>query len=186
MQVLLAAAGEPWETDVVQSLQRPGSTLTLVRRCMDVPDAVATAASGQADVVLFGPGLPGLDADAIARVREAGAIAVGLVSSVAGSAEADPESSARLQRLGVSCVLAWPDLDALPAALAAADAAASGEDGAAFAGPRAGFRADGLGVTGGEFGVKGSATPRGRLIAVWGPAGAPGRSTVALGLAAEL
>jgi MinD-like ATPase involved in chromosome partitioning or flagellar assembly len=186
MQVLLAAAGEPWETDVVQSLQRPGSALTLVRRCMDVPDAVATAASGQADVVLFGPGLPGLDADAIARVREAGAIAVGLVSSVAGSAEADPEGSARLQRLGVSCVLAWPDLDALGAVLAAADAAASDEDGAAFAGPRAGFRADGLGVTGVEFGVEGSATPRGRMIAVWGPAGAPGRSTVALGLAAEL
>ena len=44
MQVLLAAAGEPWETDVVQALQRPGSGLTLVRRCMDVPDAVATAA----------------------------------------------------------------------------------------------------------------------------------------------
>jgi len=186
MQVLLAAAGEPWETDVVQSLQRPGSTLTLVRRCMDVPDAVATAASGQADVVLFGPGLPGLDADAIARVREAGSIAVGLVGSVAGSAEADPEGSARLQRLGVSCVLAWPDLDALPAALAAADAAAADEDGAAYAGPRAGFRADGLGVTGGGFGVEGSATPRGRMMAVWGPAGAPGRSTVALGLAAEL
>jgi MinD-like ATPase involved in chromosome partitioning or flagellar assembly len=182
MQVLLAAAGEPWETDVVQSLQRPGSTLTLVRRCMDVPDAVATAASGQADVVLFGPGLPGLDADAIARVREAGAIAVGLV----GSAEADPEGSARLQRLGVSCVLAWPDLDALPAALAAADAATSDADGATLIGARTGFRADGLGVAGGEFGVEGSATPHGRMIAVWGPAGAPGRSTVALGLAAEL
>jgi MinD-like ATPase involved in chromosome partitioning or flagellar assembly len=185
MQVLLAAAGEPWETDVVQSLQRPGSTLTLVRRCMDVPDAVATAASGQADVVLFGPGLPGLDADAIARVREAGAVAVGLVDAASDSDAANEEGSARLQRLGVACVLAWTDLDELPAALAAAEAAAPDPD-SGRTGPSAGFRADGLGVNGGEFGVEGSATPRGRLIAVWGPAGAPGRSTVALGLAAEL
>ena len=182
MQVLLAAAGEPWETDVVQALQRPGSGLTLVRRCMDVPDAVATAASGQADLVLFGPGLPGLDTDAIAQIREAGAVPVGLVGSTADPA--DDEGSARLQRLGVSCVVAWTDLDELPAALAAADAADPGLDGAG--GTATGFRAGGLGVAGGEFGVEGSATPRGRLIAVWGPAGAPGRSTVALGLAAEL
>ena len=184
MQVLLAAAGEPWETDVVQALQRPGSGLTLVRRCMDVPDAVATAASGQADLVLFGGGLPGLDTDAIAQVREAGAVPVGLVGSTADSAE--EEGSARLQRLGVSCVVAWTDLDELPAALAAADAADPGLDGSAGSGTATGFRADGLGVAGGEFGVEGSATPRGRLIAVWGPTGAPGRSTVALGLAAEL
>ena len=187
MQVLLAAAGEPWETDVVQALQRPGSTLTLVRRCMDVPDAVATAASGQADLVLFGPGLPGLDTDAIARVREAGAVPVGLVGSAVDADDAaDGEGSARLQRLGVACVVAWTDLDELPAALAAADAAALGLDGSAGSGGAVGFRADGLGVSGGEFGVEGSATPRGRLIAVWGPAGSPGRSTVALGLAAEL
>jgi MinD-like ATPase involved in chromosome partitioning or flagellar assembly len=191
MQVLLAAAGEPWETDVVQWLQRPGSSLTLVRRCMDIPDAVATAASGQADVVLFGPSLPGLDADAVARVREAGAMAVGLVGSGADGAD-DGTDSAHLQRLGVACVLAWSELDELPAALAAADAATreggpaggglDGIDGAV--GDR--FRADGLGITGGSFGVEGSATPVGRLVAVWGPAGAPGRSTVALGLAAEL
>jgi MinD-like ATPase involved in chromosome partitioning or flagellar assembly len=189
MHVLLAAAGEPWETDVVQWLQRPGSNLALVRRCMDIPDAVATAASGQADVVLFGPSLPGLDADAVAQVREAGAAPVGLVGSGPDGA-ADGTDSAHLQRLGVACVLAWSELDELPAALAAADAASKqgghadldGVDGAN--GDR--FRADGLGVTGGGFGVEGSATPVGRLIAVWGPAGSPGRSTVALGLAAEL
>jgi MinD-like ATPase involved in chromosome partitioning or flagellar assembly len=191
MQVLLAAAGEPWETDVVQWLQRPGSNLTLVRRCMDVPDAVATAASGQADVVLFGPTLPGLDADAVARVREAGAVAVGLVGAGSDGPD-DGTESTHLQRLGVACVLAWPELDELPAALAAADAAARrgdqggpGIDGADGTGGDR-FRADGLGVTGGSFGVEGSATPVGRLIAVWGPAGAPGRSTVALGLASEL
>ncbi|MGL5856854.1 MAG: AAA family ATPase [Angustibacter sp.] len=32
----------------------------------------------------------------------------------------------------------------------------------------------------------GSAVDRGRVVAVWGPAGAPGRSTVAIGLAAEV
>lgn len=187
MQVLLAAAGEPWETELVRWLQRPGSTLSLVRRCMDVPDAVATAASGQADVVLFGPGLPGLDADAIAQVRDAGVVAVGLVGGGGDSTEDAAAGGAHLQRLGVACVLAWNELDDLPAALAAADAARRGDDGGTD-GPGLGdrFRADGLGVTGGQFGVEGAATPVGQLIAVWGPAGAPGRSTVALGLAAEL
>jgi MinD-like ATPase involved in chromosome partitioning or flagellar assembly len=190
VQVLLAAAGEPWETDLVRWLQRPGSGLTLVRRCMDVPDAVATAASGQADVVLFGPGLPDLDADAVSRVREAGAVPVGLVGAGAEADQGDTAGGAQLQRLGVACVLAWTELDDLPAALAAADAAArrgvDGGRGSGTTGTGDRFRADGLGVTGGEFGVEGAATPIGRLIAVWGPAGAPGRSTVALGLAAEL
>jgi Mrp family chromosome partitioning ATPase len=192
MQVLLAAAGEPWETDVVRWLQRPGSPLTLVRRCMDVPDAVATAASGQADVVLFGPRLSGLDTDAISRVREAGAAPVGLVGPGGETDPDDAAGSAHLQRLGVSCVLAWTALDELPAALAAADAVVRegyddrrAVDGVATrSGGR--FRADGLGVNGADFGVEGAATPVGRLVAVWGPAGAPGRSTVALGLAAEL
>jgi MinD-like ATPase involved in chromosome partitioning or flagellar assembly len=36
------------------------------------------------------------------------------------------------------------------------------------------------------FGVDAAASPTGTVLAVWGPTGAPGRSTVALGLAAEL
>ncbi|MDQ3627467.1 MAG: chromosome partitioning protein [Actinomycetota bacterium] len=174
MQVLLAAAGEPWETDVVQALQRPGCGLTLVRRCMDVADAVATAVSGQADAVLFGRALPGLDSDVVARVVEGGAVPVGLVEDVEG-----PDATA-LGDMGMVCLVHRSALDDVAGMVQRArqpttDAAAHPSSGALA--PASSDEA---------FGVDGSPLPVGRVIACWGPTGAPGRSTVALGLASEL
>lgn len=174
MQVLLAAAGERWETDVVQVLQRRGCSLTLVRRCMDVADAIATAASGQADAVLFGRALPGLDSDVVARVAECGAVPVGLVEDVDG-----PDATAFVD-MGMVCVVHRSALDDVarlvqrarqPASDRPAQASSSAADPAP---PEEGF------------GVDGSFLPVGCVIACWGPTGAPGRSTVALGLAGEL
>lgn len=174
MQVLLAAAGEPWETDVVQALQRPGCGLTLVRRCMDVADAVATAASGQADAVLFGRALPGLDSDVVARVVDAGAVPVGLVEDTEG-----PDATA-LSDIGVACIVLRTALDDVDAMVQGVRHAAA--DGSTPATSVARERWD----LDDAFGVDGSPLPTGRVIACWGPTGAPGRSTVALGLAGEL
>jgi MinD-like ATPase involved in chromosome partitioning or flagellar assembly len=169
VQVLLAATGEAWEADVVRSLSRPGSPMVLVRRCMDVADAVATAASGQAEVVLVGRALPGLDSDVVARLVEAGAVPVGVVDDTEG---ADARS---LEAMGVDCLLVWSELEELPGVLDRHRA--RGRVPVPDARPPAGDEA---------FGVDGSPMPTGQLVAVWGPTGAPGRSTVALGLAAEL
>ena len=165
IQVLLAVFGEAWEADVVRSLSRPGSPLVLVRRCMDVTDAVATAASGQAEVVLVGRALPGLDSDVVARLAEAGAVPVGVVD------DTDGVDALALQAMGISSLLVWSRVEELPGLLDR-------------------HRGSGTPVNGRSpdelFGSDGAPMPTGQLLAVWGPTGAPGRSTVALGLAAEL
>lgn len=141
--------------------------MTLVRRCMDVTDAVATAASGQADAVLLSASLSGLDTDVLSRVLEAGAEPVIIT---------DPNDSAtavRVAKMGPASVLSWRDVCDVPALVrnrvAARDQPNSGElhDGSAEQ----------------PFTDTGEEGPLGRLIAVWGPTGAPGRSTVAVGLA---
>lgn len=174
MQVLLASAGEPWETEVVLDLQRPGCGLILVRRCMDVADAVATAASGQADAVLFGRALPGLDSDVVARVTESGAVTVGLVEDVEG-----PDATT-LVDMGVACVVHRSALEDVPAAVQRARRLTP--DGLVHPSPGALEPA----IPDEAFGVDDSPLPVGRVVACWGPTGAPGRSTVALGLASEL
>jgi MinD-like ATPase involved in chromosome partitioning or flagellar assembly len=169
VQVLLAATGEVWEADVVRTLSRPGSPLVLVRRCMDVADAVATAASGQAEVVLVGRALPGLDSDVLARLVEVGAVPVGIVDDVAGA------HARELRAMGLYLLLEWSRIDELPQLL--------DHHRAVDPSPPAGT--DSSGDDDG-FGVDGAPAAPGQLLAVWGPTGAPGRSTVALGMAAEL
>ncbi|CAA9320276.1 MAG: hypothetical protein AVDCRST_MAG29-478 [uncultured Nocardioidaceae bacterium] len=178
LTVLLAGAGESWESGVVRALQAPGSPLRLVRRCVDVADALATAASGQGDVVLLGRDLPGVDADAVTRLRADGVVPVLLHATPDTDGHTLADLQTRAHRLSlplVECTAA--DLPSRLLATVAEHRAAgapgdSGNDGAATRDEAAsGGQAD-------------SSAP-GRLIAVWGPTGAPGRSTVALNLAAE-
>lgn len=164
---LLAATGEPWEADVVRALSSPGSPVVLVRRCMDVADAVATAASGQVEVVLVGRALPGLDSDVVARLVEADAVPVGVVDDIGGA------DARALEAMGVARLLQWSQLDDLPGLLDRHRNLGTGPEDEPPPGDEL-------------FGVEGSPMPTGQVVAVWGPTGAPGRSTVAVGLAAEL
>src|SRR4051794_41486341 len=69
--VLLAITGAPWEADVVRRTERaPG--IRVVRRCVDIADVMAAAASGQARAVLLADDLPRLSSDAVAGVRGRG------------------------------------------------------------------------------------------------------------------
>jgi MinD-like ATPase involved in chromosome partitioning or flagellar assembly len=134
---------------------------------MDVADAVATAASGQAEVVLVGRALPGLDSDMVARLEDAGAAPVGVVDHTEGA------DAAALEAMGVTSLIVWSRIEDLPGLLDRQRVNGSAS--------RVGVRSEDE-----AFGVDGAPMPTGRLVAVWGPTGAPGRSTVALGLAAEL
>ena len=167
--VLLAASGEPWEADVVRTLSRPGSPHVLARRCMDVADTVATAVSGQAEVVLLGAALPGLDSDVVARLAEAEVVPVGVVEDPTG------DQARVLKAMGVAGVVVWSELEQLARLLKQHRNRDAAE--VPPADPAVGDDA---------FGVDAAPLPTGRVLAVWGPTGAPGRSTVALGVAAEL
>ena len=167
----MAAAGAGWESEALASLDRvPG--VVVLKRCVDVDDLLATAASGQADVAVVGLDAPGFDVPAVDHLRRHGVRTVAVGPAGAALEAARVRGSA----IGVTALVADDDLAGLvdavrrpapplpsphapPSDVAPTDAAPT--DGAA---PDAG----------------------GRVLAVWGPSGAPGRTTVAAGLAAVL
>jgi MinD-like ATPase involved in chromosome partitioning or flagellar assembly len=164
--VLVAASGAAWETDALRRLEQPGSGVVLTKRCVDLTDLLATAGTGAATVAVVSPRLPGLDADSVDVLRRAG---LGVVV-VAGSGDLAEGDDARLRRVGVADVLDDADLTRLvDTVLTAGTPAETDEPVPVVASP-----------------LVPTASGRGRAIAVWGPAGAPGRTTVAVGLAAEL
>jgi MinD-like ATPase involved in chromosome partitioning or flagellar assembly len=161
--VLLAAAGATWETEVIDRLEHDGASVSLTKRCVDLADLLASATTGMAGVAVVSPRLDGLDADTVDRLRRLG-IRVVLVASPPDLADGDAE---RMRRLGIEHLVTTAELDTLVATVA--DAGEGVEepvvhDGSAPAGP----------------------STQARRIAVWGPAGAPGRTTVGVGVAAEL
>ena len=174
LQVVTAVTGAAWEAPLVGALDGADHGVAVVRRCVDVPDLLAAAATGTAQAALLSADLRRLDADAVARLEAAGVAVVGLVEP------GDQAAADRLLRIGVVRVL---PADADPAVIAQALREA----------------VDGVPVTGHDIADPRAALPDprnvepafpsdagdGRVVAVWGPTGAPGRTTVAVGLADE-
>ncbi len=172
--VLVLAAGAEWESRALALLGEAAGVVVL-KRCVDVDDVLATAASGQSEVAVLGVEAPGLDAAAVEHLRRCGVRPV----AVAPARGLDA-ARVRATRIGITVVVGDDDLTTLPTALAVPDvSAAPTVPGGAPLGPRPLAPPD-LPDAPAEPG------PSGRVVAVWGPAGAPGRSTVAAGLAAEL
>jgi Flp pilus assembly CpaE family ATPase len=187
LPILTAVTDAVVEAGLVSAFDRADLGVTVVRRCVDLPDLLAAATTGAARAALLSADLRRLDREALARLGHAGVAVVGLV------APGDEAGERRLRQLGVVAVIT---------AAAAADEVAGAVVDAARAlatrGPVAishGFSEPvvGYGTTPAldpadqedDERLVGSAGG-GRLVAVWGPTGAPGRTTVALSLAAEL
>lgn len=166
--VLLAAAGESWEATAVERLDRRGGATVLHRRCVDLPDLLAAGRTGLCPVAVVSGDLPGLDVDAVSGLRSVGVQVVAVVDG----ADDRTRTEERLHRLGVVRCLG-PDLDGLEDAVRSAAVGASPDDEEAL-------------VEDEPAAVPDAGGPAGRLLAVWGPAGAPGRTTVAIAVAAEL
>jgi MinD-like ATPase involved in chromosome partitioning or flagellar assembly len=164
--VLLAVPDLVVEQDLVAQLTRPGTPVTIARRCVDAVDLLGAAAAGGAATAVVGAGLPRLTRDTVARLRGAGVDVVGLV--LAG----DDIGERRLRALDVAVItVAEDDLDATVSAIARTASAPSGRVEAVDADPTS---------------LIASHRPSpGRLIAVWGPTGAPGRTSVAITIADE-
>lgn len=179
--VLTAVTDARWEAALVQAFGAADHGVTVVRRCVDLADLLGAAATGTARAVLLSADLRRLDRDALARLAVAGVAVVGLVHD-------DEQDERRLRQLGVLHVL---PADAPPADIAAAAVAAVASIGvttssvAAPADPRGAHPdvpPDGPDSQPDDGVPLGS----GRVVAVWGPTGAPGRTTVAITLATEL
>ena len=179
--VLAAVTGASWEAALVAGLERTPTGITVVRRCVDLADLLAAASTGTARGALLTAELRRLDRDALARLAAARVAVVGLF------APGDEQAETRLRQLGVVHVL---PADAAPADIAAAVSAALGDQ---EAGPdgRAGTAwsqpLEALPDAAAPVDTTPAVEPgTGRLVAVWGPTGAPGRTTVAVTVAAEL
>ena len=169
--VLTAVTGAGWESRLVAALENGGSGLEVVRRCVDVADLVAAVAAGQGQVVLLSADLRRLDLQVLGRLAAAEVAVVGVVPAD------DEQAERRLRQLGVSHVVT---AEATTADVTnAVHRALESKSGHPVPG--------GSGVGGEEpvDGLAGFQPMAGRLVAVWGPTGAPGRTTVAVNLAAE-
>jgi len=160
--VLTAVTGAAWEAGLVAGLERSPSGLQMVRRCADLPDLLAVAATGTARAALLAAHLRRLDRDAVARLAAVGVAAVGLHDP------GDDQAGARLRSLGVGQVLPG---DAAPADLALC---LWEHNGAALGGVLAasGFPHSALVLVGPEGGLAGEEVER---------AGAHGLAVVSLG-----
>jgi MinD-like ATPase involved in chromosome partitioning or flagellar assembly len=182
--VLTAVTDAVWEADLVSAFERQDFGVSVIRRCVDIADLLAAAASGTARAVILSADLRRLDRDALARLAAAGVAVIGLVAT------ADDEAERRLRQLGVRHLLpadAGPALISAEVNTAVAEGVATGGVQPLHLGysePRAALPDLPLDRGGmGEAAPLGSA--HGRLVAVWGPTGAPGRTTVAVTIATE-
>ncbi|WP_407341821.1 CpaE family protein [Pengzhenrongella phosphoraccumulans] len=174
VEVLCAVRGAV-EAAVATALDGAAHRITVLRRCADCAELLAAAAAGLGRLAVVSIDLPHLDREAVAQLH-AGRVRV--------LALAPPGQAARALALGIDAVVA-DDVDAsgLVAAVLAL-AAAAAEDLADRAPGAAGPTA--VQIAGAPDPGDPGPAPRGRVVAVWGPTGAPGRSTIALNLAAEL
>jgi Mrp family chromosome partitioning ATPase len=181
--LLLAADACAWEQAAMEAVAAAGPSVVLLKRCLDLPDLLASASTGTAQVAVVAEGLLGLDADSVGRLARHGVRVVAVTdrgSTSRRSADEEVAERSRLLRLGVARVV---DATAVAGLAAVVREAAEIE-------PEHGAIPERLGggsTTGAaEVEVPHEPPERdGRLVAVWGATGAPGRSTVAISVAAE-
>ena len=171
--IALGAPGLPFEPQLLAGAVHAG--IDVRRRCVDAADLLGACLGAPGLVAVITAGLPRLSAEAVSRLRAAGAQVVGIA--------VHPGDRVALDNLGVSEVL-----DATVSAEELLDATVSAEE-------LLESLANHLRLSAGKLGVW-SVEPvsisaigevkKGRLIAVWGPSGAPGRTTTAMLLAQSL
>jgi hypothetical protein len=187
VRLVTAGAGAAWEAALVQACQAGQVGAQVLHRCYDLGDLLAVAAAGQAEAAVVAAGTRWLDRDALARLATAGLAVVG----VAGAGDEDGER--RLRQLGLLHVAV--DTDPPEALVDRARAALAAEPDPEVEPLRpagepldpAGEPSRPAGELVGPADVPGQPGGGGRraLVAVWGPKGGPGRTTVAVNLAFE-
>ncbi|MGN6299791.1 MAG: AAA family ATPase [Angustibacter sp.] len=188
--VLVATAvSDRYEAALVSGLDGEAG-VRVVRRCADVADVLACAAAGLVQAVVVSLDLRGLDAGALEVLEHHGCGVVVLVDDPSAELAA---TQRRLRQSGVSQVLSAQARAAEVVAAARAAVATAGRghrttSAATLADPRVLTQQPGVASGHPGPGEPSSDPPvaSGRVVAVWGPVGAPGRTTVAVELAAEL
>jgi MinD-like ATPase involved in chromosome partitioning or flagellar assembly len=165
--VLVLASGADWESAALVAIGN-APDLVLLKRCVDVSDLMAAATTGQADIAVVALESPGLDAVSVDHLRRHRVRVIAVDSTAPGVSD---DASAR--RIGIAVQVVAAEVGRLADIVASdADTSAVEQSDAAVA----------------ESSPVDAELPvaAGRVIACWGAQGAPGRTTVALGIAVEL
>lgn len=177
MSIPVVTVGQSRE-DLVGGLERLHGPVTVVRRCAELPELLAACQSGLARAAVIAEGSEGLTASLVDRLEAVGVAVIALTDSA--------DEAARLRGIGVASALTGVESAVLSDRIADAVAQVTG------GGPR-GTYSSSAADTGSALNPVPAEPPNtheepglGRIIAVWGPAGAPGRTLVAANIAGEL
>ncbi|MGN8245991.1 AAA family ATPase [Cellulomonas soli] len=171
--VLCAVTG-PAETSIVQAVEGAAGRLSVTRRCADLTELLAAAEAGLGRLALVSADLDLLDRESVDTLHRCGVRVVGVRDP------SRPQHAELLTAWGADLVVDAPT-DQATAAGVVADVLAVLDDPAASVVAPATQR---VGSTPGT--VPGPLVAPGAVVAVWGPTGAPGRTTVAVNVAGEL
>jgi len=177
VSIPVVTVGEAQE-DVVGGLERLHGPVTVVRRCGELAELLAACQSGLARAAVVADGCEGLTASLVDRLGAVGVAIIALTDN--------PDEAARLRGIGVASAMSGVESAALAARISEAvgELAGSGQLARAAAGladPSAALRP----VPVAQESIP-AASGAGVIIAVWGPAGSPGRTFVAANMAGEL
>ncbi|MET3933343.1 chromosome partitioning protein [Arthrobacter sp. OAP107] len=184
MSIPVVTVGESQE-DLVGGLERLHGPVTVVRRCAELAELLAACQSGLARAAVVAEGSPELTASLVDRLAAVGVVIIALTDS--------PEERLRLRGIGVTAAPSTVESTVLAESIADAVSRHSGPG-------RAGLNPGSAPAYGTGFADAGAAlrpeaadtepepaqAGTGRVVAVWGPAGAPGRTLVAVNIAGEL
>ena len=152
-------ADQRYEAPIIQAIQSRADALAIVRRCADLAEVIAAARAGIADLAVIDGADPDLTAEAVATLRETGMEVVAL---------APHAERRRLSALGVASVAAPGSPEQVVNSLIAATRTRRAQPATASSPPPP------------------PPSSAGSLLAVWGTSGAPGRTTLAAGIATML
>ncbi len=201
---VIGAVHGPDEVAFVTAVEALAPAVVLARRCGDVAELLASAQAGLGQIAVVSADLPGLDRDAVATLHAAGvrtiaiaqppegwlaertrSLGIAVVVAPENAVTAVSQEAARLRAGEVGPTTAEPDA-VRPRGSGAGSAAPHGAGGGVDATDWS--VVDDLLATDGDGARSAEVAPElpGAVIAVWGPTGAPGRTTLAVNLAAEL
>lgn len=176
MSIPVVTVGQSRE-DLVGGLERLHGPVTVVRRCAELPELLAACQSGLARAAVVAEGSEGLSASLVDRLGAVGVAIVALTDNA--------EEAARLHRIGVVPALTGVESAELSDRIADAVAQLTGRlRPASLSSPADTGAALATDPVVPELDTEGSGA--GELIVVWGPAGSPGRTTVAVNIAGEM
>ena len=171
--VLCAVQGTA-ESILVQAMEGSGGRLSVTRRCADLTELLAAAEAGLGTLAVVSVDLDQLDRESVDVLHRAGVRVVGVADP------SRPWLAERLASFGADLVVDAPDdeadaTDVVRDALRVLDASVHDRT-----------RELPTHTPGAPAAAPPPRPERGSVVAVWGPTGAPGRTTVAVNVAAEL